>query len=149
VTGLAYSTIFVEIRSRTSEDAPRAIAELKEQLPPGTQLVSLGPAHHLFLFLYQQPVRELKFDDPTALDRAGTDYFCVWRWKLGEDPDRLPFEWRPITVISCDRNRRAHPVDAMLIGKRVRTTGERLDSEIRPVSHSVIHRSGTSETLPE
>ena len=119
--GLTYNTLLVSVRQKISEDAPAAVAHLKDQIPPGQTLVSLGPAHHLFLLLYGQPVPQLPVDQPTALDQAGTDYFCIWVWSGGVKPADIPFEWEQVASISCDRNKRTNPIDNMIIGRRIRS----------------------------
>ena len=118
--GLTYSTLLVFVRQKISEDAPGAIVQLRHQLPTDQPLVSLGPAHHLFLLLYGEPVKQLAVDHPEELDRVGTDYFCFWVWSNGVKPADIPFEWEQIAVISCDRNRRSNPVDTMIVGRRIR-----------------------------
>jgi len=117
--GLTYSTALVYVRQKISENAPAAIARLETQIPASQELVSLGPAHHLFLLLYGKPVRQLEVNE-AALDRAGTDYFCFWVWSRGVKPAEIPFEWEQVASISCDRNRRDRPVDTMIIGRRLR-----------------------------
>ena len=118
--GLTYSTLLVNIRQKISEDAPGAVAQLRQQLPAGEELVSLGPAHHLFLLLYGQPVRQLAVT-PSDMDVAGTDYFCFWVWSGGVKPADIPFEWEQVARISCDRNKRSNPVDTMIVGRRIRS----------------------------
>lgn len=120
--GLTYSTLLVYVRQKISEDAPGAIVQLRHQLPADQPLVSLGPAHHLFLLLYGEPVKQLAVDHPEELDRIGTDYFCFWVWTGGVKPADIPFEWEQVAVISCDRNRRSNPVDTMIVGRRIRST---------------------------
>lgn len=119
--GLTYCTQLVYVRQKISEDAPHAIAQLRELLPEGQPLVSVGPAHHLFLLLYGEPVKQLPVDHPN-LDQAGTDYFCFWVWSGGVKPADIPFEWEQVASISCDRNRNRKQVDTMIIGRRVRST---------------------------
>lgn len=119
--GLTYSTLLVYVRQKISEDAPGAIVQLRQQLPADQPLVSLGPAHHLFLLLYGEPVKQLAVDHPEELDQIGTDYFCFWVWSGGVKPADIPFEWEQIAVISCDRNRRSHPVDTVIVGRRIRS----------------------------
>jgi hypothetical protein len=31
----------------------------------------------------------------------------------------LPFSWEEIAAISCDRNVRDHPIDVMVVGRRI------------------------------
>ena len=119
--GLTYCTQLVYVRQKISEDAPHAIARLRDLLPDGQPLVSVGPAHHLFLLLYGESVKQLPVDHPN-LDQAGTDYFCFWVWSGGVKPADIPFEWEQVASISCDRNRNRKQVDTMIIGRRVRST---------------------------
>lgn len=117
--GLTYGTLMVFVRQKISEDAPGAVAQLHDQIPQGEKLVSLGPAHHLFLLLYGEPVRQLPVDT-TEMDKSGTDYFCFWVWSGGVKPADIPFEWEQVASISCDRNKRSNPVDTVIVGRRVR-----------------------------
>lgn len=119
--GLTYSTLLVYVRQKISEDAPGAVAQLRDRLPKGEHLVSIGPAHHLFLLLYGEPVKHVPLTQVAELDEAGTDYFCFWVWSGGVKPADIPFEWEQVASISCDRNRRKNPVDTMIIGRRVRS----------------------------
>jgi hypothetical protein len=119
--GLTYSTLLVYVRQKISEDAPGAVALLREQLPQGEHLVSIGPAHHLFLLLYGEPVKHVPMTQLAELDAAGTDYFCFWVWSGGVKPADIPFEWEQVASISCDRNRRKNPVDTMIVGRRIRS----------------------------
>lgn len=114
--GLSQATLMVNIRQRFSEDAAGAVAKLKRQVPPGTQFVSLGPAHHLFLFHLREPVRLLdpEEDDPAAWGNDG--YFCMWI--KGTEPPQFGFPWEPVATISCDRNRSGHPTEVTLVGRR-------------------------------
>ncbi len=118
--GVTISTLTVNIRQRSSEDARQAVQALKDEMPAGTRLVSLGPAHHLFLFHLAEPVRivDLDADDPAAW--GTTDYFCIWT-KHSQVP-QLSFPWEPVTKISCDRNRTNDPTEVMIVGRRKSTT---------------------------
>jgi hypothetical protein len=114
--GLSQATLMVNLRQRFSEDARQAVAALKQQIPADAPLVSLGPAHHLFLFHLRREVRlvDPDEDDPAAWGNA--DYFCMWI--KGTDPPQFDFLWEPIATISCDRNRSAHPTEVMIVGRR-------------------------------
>lgn len=117
--GLSQSTILVNIRQHWSEDARQAVRALKEKIPPGASLVSLGVAHHLFLLHLAQNVRMLKLDaqDPDAWGNDG--YFCMW--VKGNDDVRLCFPWKLIARISCDRNKSSDPTEIMIVGRRDET----------------------------
>ncbi len=119
--GLTYSTLLVFVRQKISEDAPGAIAQLREKLPKGEHLVSVGPAHHLFLLLYGEPVKHVPLDHVSDLDQTDSDYFCFWVWSGGVKPADIPFAWEQVAAISCDRNRRSNPIDTVIVGRRIRS----------------------------
>ncbi len=114
--GLSQATLVVNLRRQFSEDAGEAVAIMKEQIPQDAKFVSLGQAHHLFLFHLRKPVRLLKHneDDPAAW--AGAEYFCLWT--KGTDPPQLDFSWEPVATISCDRNRSGRPTEVTIVGRR-------------------------------
>ena len=76
---------------------------MKQQIPADARFVSLGPAHHLFLFHLQEPVRRLGTDEIEPAAWGNAEYFCMWI--KGTDPPQLGFSWEPVATISCDRNR--------------------------------------------
>jgi 4-amino-4-deoxy-L-arabinose transferase-like glycosyltransferase len=114
--GLSQATLVVNLRQRFSEDAGQTVASLKQQIPEDAKFVSLGQAHHLFLFHLGKPVRLLKHneDDPAAW--GGAEYFCIWT--KGTDPPQLDFSWEPVATISCDRNRSGRPTEVTIVGRR-------------------------------
>ncbi len=117
--GLSQSSVVENIRQKSSEDAREAIQSLKDKIPPGEPLVSLGPAHHLFLLHLAENVRMLPRDaqDPEAWGNDG--YFCMW--VKGHDTVGLRFPWTLITTISCDRNHSSDPTEIMIVGRRDET----------------------------
>ncbi len=118
--GLSQATLMVNIRQRFSEDAGQAVALMKQQIPADAEFVSLGPAHHLFLFHLREPVRLLdrNEDDPAVWKNA--EYFCMWI--KGTDPPQLEFSWEPVATISCDRNRSGRPTEVTIVGRRKLST---------------------------
>jgi 4-amino-4-deoxy-L-arabinose transferase-like glycosyltransferase len=121
--GLSQSSVVVNIRQQTSEDARQAVRVAKEKIPAGETLVSLGPAHHLFLLHLAQNVRMLPLDaqEPEAWGNGG--YFCMW--VKGNDIVRLCFPWKLIATISCDRNKSSEPTEIMIVGRRDETVAAR------------------------
>jgi 4-amino-4-deoxy-L-arabinose transferase-like glycosyltransferase len=113
--GLTESSLLVNVRCRTSENAARKIASLKRQIPDSCNLVSIGPAHHLFLFHLKSPLKIVGKGngDPNAVLNDG--YFCVWLH--GKELPQVNFPWEPIATICCDRSRSRNPVDTMVVGR--------------------------------
>jgi hypothetical protein len=113
---LSEATLVVNLRQRTSEDAGEVVAQMKRQIPADAQFVSLGPAHHLFLFHLQEPVRLLETDEIAPAAWGNAEYFCMWI--KGTDPPQLGFTWEPVATISCDRNRSGRPTEVTIVGRR-------------------------------
>ncbi len=60
-------------------DPTAAVAELKDELPAGTNLVSLSPIDHRFAYYYGDPVAELKWPRAIADLPDDVNYFCFMR----------------------------------------------------------------------
>ena len=114
--GLSEATLRVNILKRFSEDAGRAVADMKRQIPTGARFVSLGRAHHLFLFHLKEPVKIVDPDNDDSAAWGGADYFCMWI--KGTEPPQLDFLWEPVATISCDRNRSGRPTEVTIVGRR-------------------------------
>ncbi|HEV3304577.1 MAG TPA: glycosyltransferase family 39 protein [Planctomycetaceae bacterium] len=121
--GLSQSSVVVNIRQQSSEDARQAVHAVRDKIPTGEALVSLGPAHHLFLLHLAQNVRMLPLDaqEPDLWGNGG--YFCMW--VKGTDVVRLCFPWKLIATISCDRNKSSEPTEIMIVGRRDETVAAR------------------------
>ena len=121
--GLSEASVVVNIRQQSSEDAREAVLALKDKIPVGEDLVSLGPAHHLFLLHFAQNVRKLPLgaQDPDAWGNGG--YFCMW--VKGGAAVRLCFPWKLVATICCDRNKSSEPTEIMIIGRRDETLAGR------------------------
>ena len=114
--GLSQATLVVNLRQRFSEDAGLAVASMKEQIPEDAKFVSLGQAHHLFLFHLRKPVRLLRPNEDDPAVWADAEYFCLWT--KGTEPPQLEFSWEPVATISCDRNRSGRPTEVTIVGRR-------------------------------
>jgi hypothetical protein len=125
--GLTYTGVAINALIASSENAPAAVAALKRQIPEGEPLVSLGPLHHLFTYCYETPIEIRPL--PTTASQVDADlrYFCFMQVD-GNGPPPLPFAWKPLAVISCDRNRRDDPRAKVVVARRV----ERAATAARP-----------------
>jgi 4-amino-4-deoxy-L-arabinose transferase-like glycosyltransferase len=114
--GLSFTGVYINSMVRLSEQTAENVARLKRQLPPGTRLVSLGRAHHPFVYHYGETIPWL--DWPKAGQAQGDyEYFCFHSVDGRRKP--LPFAWEEIAAISCDRNVRARPYDVMVVGRKL------------------------------
>ncbi len=89
------------------------MAELKDRLPEGTRLVSLGRLDHLFTYHFRDPIEV--FPAPSQNPPLGPqrDYFCC----NSELVDDLDFPYETVAIINCERNREAKPKRFVLVGR--------------------------------
>ncbi|HZY87136.1 MAG TPA: glycosyltransferase family 39 protein [Gemmataceae bacterium] len=113
---LLFVGVLADVRLRRTEDTAAAVRRLKERLPPGAGLVSLGHIDAIFAYHYGEPIPALAGRyDGVAL--AAGQYFCVDG--LGNTPLRLPFAWEPVAALSMDRNRHERPDRLVVVGRRL------------------------------
>lgn len=127
--GLSYVGPVISDQQARSNNLPEAIDELRHKLPAETRLVSFDHIHHAFLHYYDETVPLLDPPQSTADIPADIEYFCH-RLEKG-DTVNFPFEWEPLAELSVDRNVRAIPDEKIIVGRIVRTTGERPTSIAR------------------
>lgn len=113
--GVVFNGPIMNDTIRRSDDIAAQVAHVKAQIPSDVRLVSLGRAHHPFVFYYGQTIPWL--DWPTAGEVPEFEYFCFHSMRGRRKP--LPFDWEEIAVVHCDRYVRANPVDAMIVGRRL------------------------------
>jgi 4-amino-4-deoxy-L-arabinose transferase-like glycosyltransferase len=117
--GLTFTGIFTDIRARRAEDPAGAMKRLKERLPPGQALVSLGGhLDCLFPYYYGMP---LVTPRPWPVNDSDPDvsYFCVPC--DGDKRPSLPFAWEEVGIIPLDRNRHPVPEGVVVVGRRLPT----------------------------
>jgi len=88
-----------------------AIAELRTELPPDTEFVSVGHIHSELPFFFRKPVKTWP---ATAIPQGS--YFCFNTH--GQDRPALPFAWQEVKIISVDRNKSETPESVLVIGWR-------------------------------
>jgi 4-amino-4-deoxy-L-arabinose transferase-like glycosyltransferase len=113
--GLTCNGVLMNDLIRRTDDIAGQVARLKQRLPSQARLVSLGRAHHPFVYHYGQTIPWL--DWPKSPSAADYDYFCFHSMRGRRKP--LPFEWEEIAVVRCDRFLRDDPVDVMVVGRRL------------------------------
>ena len=104
-------------RVRRSEDAPGAIARLKQKLPADVAMVSIGHIDANFAFQWGPLIECLPSADP--IPEGG--YFC-YQANGGPLPV-VPFAWHQVAAISMDRNRLERPLNVLVVGRRQPGTG--------------------------
>ncbi|MBI4518146.1 MAG: glycosyltransferase family 39 protein [Deltaproteobacteria bacterium] len=115
--GLSYTGVVVNALANTSVDTEASVARLKQQLPRGHRLLSLGPIHHLFAYYYRDPIALLEWSDPgVAAELAKPEtFFCFYR----SDDRRIEpsFAWQPVAVISVARSRDRAAEMQVIVGR--------------------------------
>lgn len=111
---LTVTGVLTDGRRARSENAAQAMKALKERLPRGQKLVSLGHTDSLFAYLHGLPFitpRTLPWADP------GLPYFCFV--SPGNSRPDLPFDWEEIGAVSLDRNHHPEPERVVVVGRRL------------------------------
>jgi hypothetical protein len=115
--GVAFTGVLTDCRLRRREDTAAAMARLKERLPPGQRLVSLGHVDALFRYHYGMPIIPQPWPE-TGSDPAGDwTYFC-FDWS-GDKRPVLPFAWEEVAAVPMDRNRHGTPERVVVTGRRL------------------------------
>jgi 4-amino-4-deoxy-L-arabinose transferase-like glycosyltransferase len=139
--GFAYAGAALNVRTRASNELAPAIAQIKEQLPDPSQLVSLGRVYHRFAYSYETPIRQVPWPIHENDLPADVTYFCFDRRPADTPQDRagnddrlgahtpgvLPFAWEKIADIPCDPVKRSEAHRWVVIGRVLRT--ERVAAE--------------------
>jgi len=115
--GFAYTGGVVNSLVAVSENTPAYVAELKESLPAGAKMVSLGEMDPLFVFHYRDPIRVVPWPESSQDLGPEVEYFSFVEPESGSA--LLPFAWEPVAAVSCERNRVAVPKRVVRIGRRV------------------------------
>src|SRR5262249_20698031 len=63
---LAYDSVLINAFQRATVDTIGDVTQVKKLIPPGAKLVSIGPTHHMFVYLYHEHVPAISFPDSTA-----------------------------------------------------------------------------------
>lgn len=115
--GISNVSVVINSMQNSTVDIEGSIAELKKQLPPGTELISFNVTHHLFSFYYRDAIPVVPWPENGDVEESKVPYFCadVREFENGRD---LPFRWRPVTEICCDRHKMDVPRIRVVIGRR-------------------------------
>jgi 4-amino-4-deoxy-L-arabinose transferase-like glycosyltransferase len=119
--GLSYTTVVMTLQMRTANDPSDAVARIREMLPPGERLISLGKVHHLFAYYYGEPIEMRKLPRKQQAPQIEDSYFCFAE-DPGTEPLLIPFDWEPIAEVSCERARSERPLTKVVIGRRLGDT---------------------------
>jgi hypothetical protein len=114
--GLSWSGVMLNVFVAVREPIDKSIAELKQRLPEGARLVSIGPVDARFLFYYGETVRQVPSPHGDASSNAEWTYFCIGD---GSSRPQCDFPHEQVAVISCHQNHVPHPSGVLIIGRRL------------------------------
>jgi 4-amino-4-deoxy-L-arabinose transferase-like glycosyltransferase len=103
--GLTFIGPVTNLRIAASTDTQSQVAAMREIIPRGTTLYSVGLIDSLFAYYYEEPIKVIQAPASGGQWPAEATYFCWGPSPDGASP-QLDFSWEPIAVISCDRTRR-------------------------------------------
>lgn len=109
----------LDVTVNSSFNPAQEVEAVRTRLPQDIRLVSLGPAHHRFLYYYHAPVDRIDWTAQSRELPPEIEYFCVTQYEGA--PVVLPFDWEPVGAISCDRAPRTD-ANRVFIGRRKRAT---------------------------
>jgi 4-amino-4-deoxy-L-arabinose transferase-like glycosyltransferase len=115
--GLTHCTVMINSLRDASVDIVGSIEKLKQQLPPGTKLVSFNVTHHLFVFHYRDEVPVVDWPERADEESGRVPYFAIDVREL--ETKALPFPWETFTAICCDRHKMPEQRIKVLIGHRL------------------------------
>jgi 4-amino-4-deoxy-L-arabinose transferase-like glycosyltransferase len=135
IAGTGVAGILVNVNVARWIDPTGEIADLKNQLPPGTNLASFSPVEHRFVFYYGDPITELDWPRSNADIPQDLTYFCFMR-QPGDTaesraagrgrtwyttPGTLPVEWEEIASVCVERQVYiGEPPRTVVLGRIVR-----------------------------
>ena len=113
--GLTYAGLALNMRIRASHDTAGEIASVKEALPKGQRLVSLGAVDHRFVYYFKQPITLLPWPNDAATFDPDVSYFCFNLYG-GRQP---PFPWEEVAVVDCHRFGHPQALRKVAVGRRI------------------------------
>jgi hypothetical protein len=130
ITCVAYTGLVLQISLTRGENVAAQVAKLKERMPPGTQLYSYGLQETMFTYHYGEPVIHVQSMTVEDVPRD-MDFFCLSVNSGMETPATVPFAWRQVALISCDRWKRDQPQRWVIVGRRSPNSIAQSDRKLR------------------
>jgi hypothetical protein len=157
VAGVGASGLMMNVNVARWNDPTGAVAQLREQLPGGTKLVSFSPIEHRFAYYFARPIEELDWPLKTADLPPDVDYFCFMR-QPGDSatsraagrgrtwyttPGTLPFDWEEVASICVERRVYDDNPRTVVLGRVVRPVRPVITDVTAPQSRRVgaAHRA--------
>jgi len=117
--GLIGSGLVVNSQITVDPHSGQQIAQLRQRLPPGVELISFGRVGTMFSYHWREPIQlvDMKLREVPEDFPKDHEYFC-FSWNRTTSP-RLPFPWRVEATIDCDRVADDTPENRVIVGRRL------------------------------
>jgi hypothetical protein len=110
-----------------------AVAAVKQRLPRGVSLVSVGRLDHLFTYYYQDMIPTI---DPKRLENEpAIEYFCFDRREVSPEAIRVPYE--VVATVTCEKYIGDEPRRVVVVARRI---GKQFAASGLPLSKK-LHRA--------
>ncbi len=114
--GLGTTGIYRSVLVGLGEPIAQNVAALKQRLPAGTRLVSIGRVDSNFVYYYGDPIRLIESEQVAAANGEPWTYFCT----QGESPhSACDFPHEDLAAITCKGLRSAKPGSIVVVGRRL------------------------------
>jgi 4-amino-4-deoxy-L-arabinose transferase-like glycosyltransferase len=114
--GLLFSGLITNVVIARGRPLAQHLAEVRQRLPKGAQLVSIGPADPTFAFFCGAPMRQLPWEPAELAKESDWTYFCV---DLRDSRIKCDFPYEELAVACCEPHDSPHPVGLVLVGRRL------------------------------
>jgi 4-amino-4-deoxy-L-arabinose transferase-like glycosyltransferase len=114
--GLLFSGLITNVVIARGRPLAQHMAEARQRLPEGAELVSIGPADPTFAFFYGQPMRQLPWEPAALAKETDWTYFCV---DLSDSRFKCDFPYEELAVACCEPHDSPHPLGLVMIGRRL------------------------------
>jgi hypothetical protein len=116
LVGLLFSGLVTNVVIARARPLAQHMAEVRQRLPKGAQLVSIGPADPTFAFFYGEPMRQLPWKPAELEKETDWTYFCV---DLRDSRVKCDFPYEEVALACCEPHDSPHPVGIVMIGRRL------------------------------
>lgn len=127
--GLTYTGLVINVTQARSNDIYAEVETIKTDILAHEDLVSFGLVESVFTYHFEKPIELLSLPQKASDVSPDVDHFCMSVFH-GNVP-QLPFAWKQIAVISCDRFEDGTPTRTVIIGQRIPTNVASSATEIR------------------
>lgn len=121
---IVFRGVVTEALGRGARDMAPVVIAVRDELPVGARLVSIGPVHHRFAYHYRTLIPRVRLSTTTAAAPVDLEFFCFESVR-GSEPAGLPELWIQVARVVNDSELAAVPESVTVIGRILRQTPAR------------------------